>query len=206
MAEWLGPLEPWPRHPRPLARAALRDAAAAGWHLRKSNGHSFGTLKCPAKGTPGACTVVVFSTSGAADGSETAREIRKALRACPHRNDIEHAQQDAEAELSDEVIEARVRRLLEAVDGLDRRERSEAGLDQAIERDDVGAFEEHSRGLTEADNDAQIALAELGLPLDPWPPSVGRAELLEEAKDFSRRAMSPDVLQRLTAMVEQVRP
>jgi len=85
---YLGPTEAWSRHPRPQARAALEEARDAGWWFEHSErGHAFGRLRCmpPERDPDGtACKVMVLSTSGAADGSDTARVIRDAVRKCPH--------------------------------------------------------------------------------------------------------------------------
>lgn len=179
-----------------------------GWSFRKSSGHTFGTLKCCDLGSPGACKVVVNSTSGPADGSETAKEIRRGLRACPHtQGDAEAADipEPAKNHDSDEVLTARVERLIVAVRSLDERQTRAAEVDQAIALDDVEAFEEHSHLLTDADNVAQMALVDLGLPVDPWPPSVARNELLRQAEEFARQAADPEVRQHLADLIDQAR-
>ncbi|HEY9564414.1 MAG TPA: hypothetical protein VIR30_11650, partial [Nocardioides sp.] len=115
---YLDPTEPWPGHGRPEARAALKDAAKAGWHFRPSSGHIFGTLKCSAIGQAGACTLPVFSTSGPADGSATAKKIRSMLRKCPHKTGADDEPVE-EQSLSDAEITQSVVALVTAVDGLD---------------------------------------------------------------------------------------
>lgn len=203
MAAYLGPGQRWPKHSRPEARAALREAAAAGWHLRKSDGHIFGTIKCPAMGQPGECTKSVFSTSGSADGADTARAIRKALRNCPHRDSGEVDVVSEDEGLADPAIERMVRRLIAAADGLQRRSLATVELERAIDRDDVAAFDESSQRVVGADNDAQIALTELGRPVDPWPPEVGRQELLDEVERLISRVDDADLARRLIVTVHR---
>lgn len=88
MSEYLGPEETWPPHPRPEARAALAKAREAGWWFKPATGHTFGRLRCrrPAEDDPNSPShkVPIFSSSGTADGSATARKILDALRACDH--------------------------------------------------------------------------------------------------------------------------
>jgi hypothetical protein len=205
MAEYLDPKERWPTHSRPEARAALREAAAAGWHLRKSAGHIFGTIKCPAIGQSGACTMPVYSTSGPADGSETAKAIRKVLRNCPHQTGTPPEEADAVRALTDEEIERQVERLLRAVDGLNRRSQANVGVEDAIDRDDITALDEQHQCLIVGDNDAQIAWAQLGRPLEPWPPAVAIEALLTEVERLIAAVDDPERAERLAALVENVR-
>lgn len=192
------------RHGRPLARAALSEAAAAGWHLRKSDGHPFGVIRCPAIGQPGACRVLVHSTSGPADGSETAKAIRKALRSCPHQPGAEPEVDELDS-LTDAKIERRVEGLLGAVDGLGRRMRAAAAVEDAIERDDVTAFDEENQRLVAGDNAAQVAWAGLGRPVDPWPPAIGQEELVAEIDRLVAAVDNAEVTERLRAAVERGR-
>lgn len=206
MARHLGPGEAWPTHSRPEARDALEEAAAAGWHLRPSTGHTFGRLTCPHLGQPGACIVVVYSTAGPADGSETAKVIRRALRRCPHQPETSAPQHEAAGDrvFNDEQIQRRVERLLEVIVGLDRRDAADDRLDDAIARDDVEAFEEHQRQRTVADNSAQTAWAALGRPLGVWPPEERRSELLDDVERWIERVTDPEVAARLRARAEDV--
>lgn len=82
---WVGPDGHWSNHGRPEARTALDEARRRGWWFRKATGHGFGTVRCqPPEAGPEACSVPIFSTSGASDGSDTAAAIRRAIRRCPH--------------------------------------------------------------------------------------------------------------------------
>ena len=203
---YLGPDETWPKHSRKLARAALREAADASWHLKKSDGHIFGTIRCPAVDQDAACRKPVYSTSGPADGSETAKKIREALRKCPHQPVDRTDDGDALGSMSDEEIQVRVERLLLAVDGLDRRAAAEAAMDDAAEQDDLPGFEEGDRRMTEGDNTAQAAWAQLHRPLEPWPPSEGRRELLDEAAQHVAAVSDAELKRRLTSKVDGLRP
>ncbi len=200
MAEWLGARENWTRHPRPLARAALKEAADAGWSFRKLNGHSFGMLRCG--DTAEACKVVVYSTSGPADGSETAREIRKGLQSCVHRGQPDASPDDS---LAGEEIEARVERLIAAVEALDKRAQELEQGDQALDLDDLPGYEAHVARLTDAENEAQMSLVSLGLPVPPWPPDIGRGELLREATTLADQIREDAARLRTQARLDQVR-
>lgn len=186
-----------------MAREALRDAARAGWSFRKGSDHSFGRLACCAVGQPGACKTVVYSTSGPADGSATAREIRRALRSCPHQLDQEGPGLELPTMTNDEELEARIERLTEAADGLSRRADAGEAAERAIERDDEEDFDEQERRFTDADNDALVAATGLGLPIEPWPPLVSRAELLGEATALMEAVSDPQARQRLSSLIQR---
>ena len=87
-AGWTSPEEPWPNHSRPRARAALQAARKAGWWLKKSDGKAkgWGVITCGNPDLPPdqRCTTSVMSTSGSADGSETAEVINDLVRKCTH--------------------------------------------------------------------------------------------------------------------------
>lgn len=187
MAGFLGHRETWPTHSRPLAREALRHAQKAGWLFRPSEGHTFGTLKCSE--ADGACRVVVYSTSGAADGSTTAKHIKQTMRRCPHARpgSTETDSNDERSETTSAEMEWQVRRLIEAVDGLDLRALATERALAAIEAGDESALDEHERAERRGDNQALTAFDSLGKPVDPWPPEVAREELLDEAEHLLPR-------------------
>ena len=99
-----------------------------------------------------------------------------------------------------------VERLLSAVEGLDRRSHADSAIHEAIEREDSDAFDEEHQRMTDGDNTAQIAWAQLGRPLVPWPPAVGRTELLIEAERFLAEVGDPDAALRLTNRIDSYRP
>lgn len=205
MAEYLGPRDTWPTHSRPEARDALAEAARAGWSFRKSAGHAFGRIACPAQGTPEACMVVIFSTSGPADGSETAKAIRRGLRKCPHHAEPDAAESAEEEVLSEAAIVRRVEHLLEVVDGLEERARADERRDDALARGDDGDFDEADQRLVDADNTAQVAWDALGRPLTPWPPDVAARELLTDAERFAARIAEGALADRLRQSIERRR-
>ncbi len=201
MTEWLGPGDSWTKHPRPQARTSLREAALAGWSFRKLTGHSFGMLRCG--DGPGCCRVLVYSTSGPADGSETAREIRKALRSCTH-HDAEIAGNIDGDDHADDEIEARVAALVRAIRALDARDEELAAGEQALDDDDLPNYEAHLDRVTTVENDAVMSIASIGIPVPPWPPAIGRSELFREAgrwialvQDDSTRQRLEDILGRV---------
>lgn len=201
---YLSPNEPWPSHPRPEARAALKEAAAAGWYFRKLSNHAFGMIKCAAMGDPGACSLQVFSTSGPFDGSETAKVIRRKLRACPHQALPDEA--EVLPDQSDEDLERCVRALLQAAAGLDARARAAEAIDVAIEHDDVDALDAQEDARVRGDNRAQVAWAQLGRPVEPWPPAVGVEALLAEAENLTSMVTNEKAAARLLDLIEQTRP
>lgn len=87
-AGWSGPTDTWAKHSRPRAREALRDARRAGWWLKKAAGGAkvWGIITCGDPDLPGAerCSTTVLSTSGSADGSETAEYINSFVGKCTH--------------------------------------------------------------------------------------------------------------------------
>lgn len=205
---FLAPRDKWPRHPRPLARAALEEARASGWWFRPSEGHNFGRLRCiPPEQDPGhvACAVPIFSTSGPADGSETARAIRDAVRKCGHhRDDLARVLRDPEsaARLAAGAL-AVVARLIDAATALLNNERAlaEAGdiIDAALERmDDDGKIVEAETAASELERLAAIEDARARASAfqagggDPWPPVEGAQELVGLAVE--RLAAASDLL------------
>ncbi|MCC5952047.1 MAG: hypothetical protein JJU45_08115 [Acidimicrobiia bacterium] len=206
MAEYLGPDEPWPKHSRPEAREALDEASDAGWSFRKSAGHAFGRITCPAKGSPDACIVVVFSTSGPADGSETAKAIRRGLRKCRHAPKSELADAADEERLSDATIIRRVEQLLRVANGLAERNRAMAARDEALDRADEFAFDEADRRIVDADNTAQTAWDDLGRSIEPWPPAVATDELLDDAERFVAQLTDSERRGDLHRLIDRLRP
>jgi hypothetical protein len=79
-----------PRHPDKHIEAAVRYAEGLGWRVRKSKGHAWGRLLCPA-GTRDGCIISVWSTPR--DPENHARHIRRDVDGCPHG-----AQDEAEDE------------------------------------------------------------------------------------------------------------
>lgn len=196
---YLGPTEAWLRHPRPQARAALEEARDAGWWFEHSEkGHAFGRLRCmpPDRDPDGtACKVMVFSTSGAADGSETARVIRDAVRKCPH--DLSPLAQapapDTAARLASGKL-AHTAALVEAAERLiaSHATAKEAGMlfEDAVRRLDQGRAADELEGrIDKLEHEsrsegyrAQVAAMRAGAA-DPWPPKDGARELVGLARD-----------------------
>ena len=135
---YLAPGDQWPLHSRPLARAALEEARAAGWWFRPSEGHTFGRLRCmpPEQDREkDACKVPVYSTSGPRDGSETARAIRDAVRKCGHDRDNQTSEQvdpEAAARLAAGALVI-VARLIDATRALLRKDRALKEADELLE-------------------------------------------------------------------------
>lgn len=179
VTSFLDSSQEWPSHSRPLAREALRQARKAGWLFRPNEGHTFGTLKC--SNTDGACRLAIYSTSGPADGSMTAKSIKQVLRRCSHQRHDEIDAHTPEPQSTVTEIEWKVRRLLNAIEGLDQRTRGETAALAAVERDDEPALEESELALRDGDNQALVAFQLMGKPMTPWPPEIGRGELLDEA-------------------------
>lgn len=193
---YLSPSDKWPAHPRPMARAALEEARSAGWWFEPSDGHSFGRLRCaPPSQASGdeSCKVPIWSTSGAADGSDTARVIEDALRKCPHEHAPPSATDPEAAARLAAGAQAHAARLIEAAAELLNKQRAidqaEAILEAAVESDDADETEaietasdlEHRATL--ADGRALAAAAQAGAH-DPWPPVDGADELLRLADDL----------------------
>jgi hypothetical protein len=198
---YLGPDDRWPRHSRPRARAALEVARSAGWWFRPAEGHTFGRLRCLPPGRDAdrqACIVPVYSTSGADDGSDTARVIHDAVRKCPHDRDPERddgpdpetaariaagtlAQLGALVEAAEALLttEVAVREANEAIDDAldqlaDDNDVTTDDLDERVARLERRAFV--SAG------EAYSAASRAGV-VDRWPPQDGARELLRLAKD-----------------------
>ena len=182
-----GPSQRWPLHSRPRAREALQAARSAGWYFRECSGHTFGILKCSE--ADGACRVQVWSTSGTADGSDTAKAIRQAIRRCPHDAGAGPSSNvDQVDRRTDLEIEATVNRLIDAADALQRRLGAEAGMQRAADNDDDEEFDDQEAVFAESDNDAALAFHALGKPVHPWPPQVAIEELLREAASLASQA------------------
>lgn len=197
---YLGPADRWPAHPRAEARTALEEARATGWWFRPSEGHTFGRLRCaPPESAPtqDACIVPVYSTSGAEDGSDTARVIRDALRKCPHeRNPGTQVEQDPEsvARLAAGKL-AQIAALIEAAEALRAKEAADRAAHEAIEEalrqlaEDASATVDN---LEDQTNELErLALVESGKAYaaasranaaDPWPPEDGMRELVSLAR------------------------
>ncbi len=175
-----------------MAAAALEEARANGWWFKPAarSGHAFGRLRCshPGSRPENACTVAVYSTSGPADGSETARNIREALRKCPH-DPPSRAQQEPEG-----LVRVLGGRLAVAARLLDSAEALVEALEQdteaqrvweTLELGDDSRMVEQETILDQLDRDAtrarargQALAADTGLE-DPWPPGEGAGELLD---------------------------
>jgi hypothetical protein len=197
---YLAPIEAWPRHPRPQARAALEEARDAGWWFEHSTkGHAFGRLRCkPPDLDPDrdGCTMMVLSTSGSADGSDTARFVRDAIRKCPH--DLSAPAQaltpPAAARRGSGRL-AQVAALVEAAERLITAHSTaeEAGvmLEDALRELDHGlATDELERRIGELERKAEDegyrarAAALRAEAADPWPPKEGARELVGLARNI----------------------
>lgn len=75
-----------PRHPKPPIEEAVQYAEQRGWRVEMSSGHAWGRLYCP-KSTREGCIVSVWSTPRVPENH--ARQIRKAIDTCPHRDEEE---------------------------------------------------------------------------------------------------------------------
>lgn len=197
--------ERWPPHPRPLARLALAKAKAAGWVFKPSggSGHIFGSLRCrepqgldPAE----VCKVPVYSTSGPADGSTTARVIENAIRQCPHAS-IGRLLRPQDALGPTAARLSMVGHLLVAAEALIEAMRADV-QSAAIYAHAVGVLDENPQsdveglGLRadECDRVAREALARglaaataAGIGTN-WPPSEGPLPILALASDALARA------------------
>ena len=142
-----------------------------------------------------ACKVMVLSTSGAADGSDTARVIRDAVRKCPH--DLTPPVQPPTPETAARQALGKLAQtaaLLEAAERLVAAHNSaeEAGalLEDAVRRLDQGrGTDELERRIYELEHKseaegyrAQAAAMRAGAA-DPWPPKDGARELVRLARE-----------------------
>lgn len=91
-AGWKSPGAQWPEHSRPEAQKALQRARRAGWWLKKSSAGAkvWGAITCSDPNLPAdqRCSTIVMSTSGSADGSETARALDGFVRKCQHIREL----------------------------------------------------------------------------------------------------------------------
>lgn len=197
---YLDPTEPWPAHSRPEAQKALKEAAGAGWYFTKLSNHAFGRIKCSVTTGADSCSLIVYSTSGPVDGSATAKNIRQALRKCHHHREPEAGD---EPDLADDELERNVTRLLQAAAGLRERARAEAAIEAAIEGDDVDELDLQVDAQTWADNEAQVAWAQMGRPVDPWPPAVRADELLIEAEHMISLITDAEIAGRLRSQLDR---
>lgn len=133
------------------------------------------------------CIVPVYSTSGPADGSETARVILDALRKCSHMGVPSPPPLDPEtaAQLAGGVL-ATVARLIEAARSLLAKEQAQMESSLLIEAalgksdTDLDAVEVEAReleGLAAIEDSRGLAAAAQAGAGDPWPPVDGAREL-----------------------------
>lgn len=186
---WLSSTEVWPKHKGSLAEAALGEARDAGW-LFRSGGH-FGTIKCcEDTGQPGhdPCRLSIFGSSGPADGSETAKQIRSSIRKCPHRDRTAPSTTDVETELrSARQSEAHLDRLIAAGIKLTEAEgfsaQAASALKKAYRDDSLEHLAEAERltGWAEERSGEALSHAAYAGRVHPWPPAEGAAELAQEA-------------------------
>lgn len=84
----MSPTETWAAHSRPRAQDALQAARGSGWWLKKSGAQAkaWGVITCGNPDLPREqrCSIIVLSTSGSQDGSQTAQAINGAVRKCTH--------------------------------------------------------------------------------------------------------------------------
>jgi hypothetical protein len=167
-----------------------------------------------------ACKVPVYSTSGAVDGSDTARVIRDALRKCPHERDADGEDSpapDSAARLAGGTL-ADVARLIDAADSLLAKEVAlrevgeiiEAALDQIEEDADADTREIEGvawelERLASIEDARGLAAASQAGAADPWPPGDGARELvglaearLTDADDLIPMAAGTEEQQELT--------
>jgi hypothetical protein len=76
-----------PRHPKQEIEDAVAYAEAQGWTWLKVHGHAWGKLHCEHHDRDG-CTEFVWSTPRSPGNH--ARQIRRAVDRCPHRNETKH--------------------------------------------------------------------------------------------------------------------
>ena len=71
------------RHPKHEVEQALRDAEAAGWSVTPTvAGHRWGVARCG-----DGCSVSIWSTPQ--NPGDHAKDIRRAVRRCPHQQQEE---------------------------------------------------------------------------------------------------------------------
>jgi hypothetical protein len=202
---YLAPTDSWPRHPRPAARVALSEARAKGWWLEPVAGHAFGRLRCapPGGDSPSdACVMLVWSTSGPRDGSDTARHILDGLRKCTHDQSTGPPLGPEDYADRAEVALDRVDAFLDAADNFHAMRLADEEADEAISAaidhlDQFGdaGFERMDQWAAEADIEASrqraralAAAARAGVD-DPWPPQLSADELLDLAANTLRGAV-----------------
>lgn len=180
VSAWLGSDSEWPIHSRPEAQRALAAARVRGFQFRGSNGHTFGRLRCPG----GGCVMSVYSTSGASDGSQTAVEIQRFVRRCPHLAPSDDAALVVVADAH--VIGERTNHLLDSAEHLieaDRRAAEAEELMSAAESDEEAeaALEAHDQSRREQ----QMALVSYAVDneVGSWPPDDGAREILSAVAD-----------------------
>lgn len=78
---WYAPDEPWPEHDKQWWADSLREARAAGWHLRTFTGHTWGKVVCD-RDAPDAHAMLIFSTGRG--GENAARQLQKLIARCEH--------------------------------------------------------------------------------------------------------------------------
>jgi hypothetical protein len=226
---YLGPADSWPGHPRPQARAALEEARQAGWWFKSSAGHGFGRLRCLApEQDPDnqACKVPIYSTSGSADGSDTARVIRDAVRKCPHGRTTAAAEPDPEAHarLASGKL-AQIDALIVAAQSLASEQAARNNANEILEgalrqlEEDENAHVEHLEDeIARLESEASIvrtrahtAALRAGFG-DPWPPGDGARELLalaeavfDETVGLIARATGTNAMTRLEAERDRLR-
>lgn len=184
---WIGSDDPWPLHPRPEAQKALKRARSAGWLLKPSkNGHSFGWLGCGHIGESiSECRKSISCTSGAADGSTTARVIDDVMRKCPHVSDTSDAERKAEKTPSADVLLGRIAGLLRAAELLIERDAAQQRALDLIDDDhldeDVAmdAAIDAERAATDCEQSALMAT--YGEGWATWPPQDGARHLVDLA-------------------------
>lgn len=231
-AGWLGPRDTWPEHSRPLARRALKKMRADGWFLKKSSGGAkvWGVVTCADPSLYGPdvrCSTIVLSTSGPADGSETAKSLDALRQKCTHDHPVPGAAAPGSAANPDDLAA-----LDEAAVLIERAERAVAsaerlkahGAHQDLMEDFFSQAEsdaadaerlldlalEHEKSaavaLQEAEVAARAAGASISLGLDGL---AGRAEAqVEQAEVILLRRSNPTASQlreRCDAVRERVR-
>src|SRR5205823_1193688 len=145
-----------------------------------------------------ACKVPVYSTSGAADGSDSARVIRDAMRRCPHKRspgaEIEHDPEAATGLAAGTL--SQVAALLEAAEGLLAQAAANRDADEVV-RDALKQLAEDANVSTDLLDEQVARLKQLARhqggrahpaaaragAADPWPPRKGTQTLLESARE-----------------------
>lgn len=74
-----------PRHSKPEIEAALSEAELAGWRIEKASARAkpWGSARCAYANRDG-CRLSILSTPKSAQNF--AKQVRKAVAACPHRD------------------------------------------------------------------------------------------------------------------------